>query len=123
MLSPEHRLTSPRDFDRAVRTGLRSGSTLVVVHQAAAEVTTSDRALRRPRVGFVVSKAVGNAVVRNRVKRRLRHLCRSHTEALGAGTLTVVRATPQAAAATYGELDEALTRCLTRVRQRAGSEV
>ena len=32
----------------------------------------------RPRVGFVVSKAVGNAVTRNRVKRRLRHLAREH---------------------------------------------
>ena len=32
------------------------------------------------RVGFVVSKAVGNAVVRNRVKRRLRHLARERLD-------------------------------------------
>jgi ribonuclease P protein component len=73
-------------------------------------------------VGFVVSKAVGNAVVRNRVKRRLRNLSRAHLETLRAGSLTVVRATPHAADATFGELDAALGRCLARVQEHAGSE-
>lgn len=50
-----------------------------------------------PRVGFVVSKAVGNAVTRNRVKRRLRHLCRPLVEELEDGTVVVVRALPAAA--------------------------
>lgn len=48
------------------------------------------------RVGFVVSKAVGNAVVRNRVKRRLRHLVAARPEVTGADV--VVRALPPAAA-------------------------
>ena len=50
------------------------------------------------RVGFVVSKAVGGAVVRNRVKRRLRHLVAG--ELAGAPTAVrdvVVRALPAAA--------------------------
>ena len=49
------------------------------------------------RVGFVVSKAVGNAVVRNRVKRRLRHLTREHLPALAGlpgSAVLVVRALP-----------------------------
>ena len=49
-----------------------------------------------PRVGFVVSKAVGNAVTRNRVKRRLRHLCRPLVDELEDGTVVVVRALPAA---------------------------
>lgn len=31
----------------------------------------------RPRVGLVVSKSAGNAVTRNRIKRRLRHIVRT----------------------------------------------
>jgi ribonuclease P protein component len=67
------------------------------------------------RVGFVVSKAVGPAVIRNRVKRRLRHLMRTRVVALGAGSHLVVRAQPAAATATSAELAAALDRCLDRV--------
>jgi ribonuclease P protein component len=55
------------------------------------------------RVGFVVSRAVGNAVMRNRVKRRLRHLAAPHIDQLPAGTGVVVRALPRAAS-DMGEL-------------------
>lgn len=47
------------------------------------------------RVGFVVSKKVGNAVVRNRVKRRLRHLAAAMSTPFSADV--VVRALPPAA--------------------------
>lgn len=67
------------------------------------------------RVGFVVSKAVGPAVTRNRVKRRLRHLMRDRVGALGQGSLLVVRALPPAAGATYADLGAELDRCLSRV--------
>jgi ribonuclease P protein component len=66
------------------------------------------------RAGFVVSKAVGNAVVRNRVRRRLRHLCAARLGTLPAGSILVVRALPPAAEADYAllgrELDAALER-------------
>jgi ribonuclease P protein component len=65
-------------------------------------------------VGLVVSKAVGNAVVRNRVKRRLRHLTRSRLASLGAGALLVVRALPPASSASSEELGSDLDRCLER---------
>lgn len=70
------------------------------------------------RAGFVVSKAVGGAVVRNRVKRRLRHLVRDRLTALPPGSLLVVRALPPAAAASQPELAEALDTCLTKAQRR-----
>ncbi|RCW47232.1 ribonuclease P protein component [Halopolyspora algeriensis] len=60
------------------------------------------------RVGFVVSKAVGNAVVRHRVARRLRHLMRDRLAGLPPGTLVVVRALPPAARANSRELGKDL---------------
>ena len=68
------------------------------------------------RIGFVVSKAVGNSVVRNRVQRRLRHLAREHLASLPGSAVLVVRALPAAAAASGAELGADLARSLERVR-------
>ncbi|WP_407074756.1 ribonuclease P protein component [Saccharopolyspora sp. SCSIO 74807] len=68
------------------------------------------------RVGFVVSKAVGNAVIRHRVTRRLRHLMRDRLGVLPAGTLVVVRALPPAATASSRELGADLDAALRKLR-------
>ena len=67
------------------------------------------------RIGFVVSKAVGNSVVRNRVQRRLRHLAREHLASLPGSAVLVIRALPASAEASYAELATDLNRCLGRV--------
>jgi ribonuclease P protein component len=102
------RLTDAAGFATAVRRGRRAGGRLLVVHLA-------DAADAGPRVGFIVSKAVGTAVTRNRVKRRLRHLVRERIGALPASGVLVVRANPAAGAASYRELASELDRCLLRV--------
>jgi ribonuclease P protein component len=55
-----------------------------------------------------VSKAVGGAVVRHRVARRLRHLLAARLAELPAGARIVVRALPAAAASTSAELADDL---------------
>jgi ribonuclease P protein component len=67
------------------------------------------------RVGFVVSKAVGPAVTRNRVKRRLRHLAREQVFSLPGSAVLVVRALPAAADASYDELGRDLAAALERI--------
>ncbi len=57
-----------------------------------------------PRFGLIVSKAVGNAVIRHRVARRLRHMCGQVIAELPADTDIVIRALPGAATADATEL-------------------
>jgi ribonuclease P protein component len=71
-------------------------------------------------VGFVVSKAVGNAVTRNRVKRRLRALTATRVTDLPVGSRTVVRANPAAAEASFGRLGEDLDSALRTLQRRSG---
>jgi ribonuclease P protein component len=87
----------------------------VVVHVARASAPGEPA-----RVGFVVSKAVGGAVVRNRTKRRLRALARPLVSPLPAGSRVVVRANPAAAAAASAELGRDLTAAFGRLGLTAG---
>lgn len=120
MLPKRHRLTRPDDFTavfrggaaRAVTRTRRAGTPLLLVHRA-------DRVHPDPlpaRVGFVVSKAVGNSVVRHRVTRQLRHLLAARVATLPGDTDLVVRASPAAARASSellgAALDDALPRAL-----------
>jgi ribonuclease P protein component len=60
--------------------------------------------LTHARVGFTVSSKVGNAVVRNRVRRRLRELYRKRRQALPKGLDVVVIAKRAAAEADSAQL-------------------
>lgn len=89
----------------------------MVVHLAASSSGTD-----APSVGFVVSKAVGNAVVRNRVKRRMRAIVAHHLPEIPEGLLVVVRALPEAGSADYTRLEGDLGSCLRRALARYGQE-
>jgi ribonuclease P protein component len=112
VLAAAQRLRRSNDFAATVRGGRRAGRGTVVVHVLLDEPVQAGSSDSPARAGFVVSKAVGNAVTRNKVRRRLRHLVRDRLGALPAGTSLVVRAQPAAAAAsaeTLGiDLDAAL---------------
>lgn len=92
MLPRTSRLNASADFRTTIRGGVRVGRPTLVVHAGA----VSDR--DTVYVGFVVSKAVGNAVTRNRVKRRLRHLAAAQLPSTPTrGVDLVVRALPRSA--------------------------
>jgi ribonuclease P protein component len=114
------RLRRRQDFAVALRRG--PGSVRVARRTLVASLTVvpdppADRSSAL--AGFVVSRAVGPAVVRNRVRRRLRHLVRDRLPELPASGRLVVRALPPAAEATSSELradlDDALARAIARV--------
>jgi ribonuclease P protein component len=116
MLDRAHRLRHRDEFTAALRGGRRAGRGTLVVHlQLTGEPVP-------PRVGFIVSRAVGSAVVRNRVRRRLRHLVREHLADLPDGARLVVRALPAAATARWADLGADLAGALRSARRRLAGQ-
>lgn len=97
MLPQQHRMRTSAEFSHAFRSGIRTGRRNIVV-------STAKNPGKTTQVGFIVSKAVGNAVTRNLVKRRLRELaaltCAAHPE----GYAIAVRALPASASASWDQL-------------------
>lgn len=102
------------EFSQTISGGARSGTRRVVVHYDAAS-TWAEHA----QVGFVVSKAVGGAVQRNRVKRRLRAIVREELDQIPADSAIVVRALPRAAQGTYAQLQTDLHSAWSSARKKA----
>ncbi|GAB2868051.1 ribonuclease P protein component [Actinocorallia aurea] len=115
MLPSGHRMRRRHEFTLAVRRGYRAGRPHLVAH-----LLPGGNDQGNSLAGFIVSKAVGNSVVRNRVERRLRHLVRARLDLLPAGSLLVVRANPLAAAAPSEELARDLDKALDKVLRQSG---
>ena len=101
------RLTRPADFAEARREGKSWHSALLVLRARRNGLAVS-------RFGFSVSKAVGGAVVRNRVKRRLREAARPIE--VRQGWDLVLAARRDAGSADF----HSLRRSMTRLMMRAG---
>ncbi|HVW43760.1 MAG TPA: ribonuclease P protein component [Amycolatopsis sp.] len=112
MLPAAARLRRSEDFREVMRRGSRAGRRRLVVHALPA----SNPPAHRARAGFVVSKSVGNSVVRHRVTRRLRHLVVDRLGTVPDGSSLVIRALPPAAEATSAELAADLDAALRRLR-------
>jgi ribonuclease P protein component len=85
------RVLSPRDFRYVVKSGRRGiseGFIVVIASRPRSAVTKPDESRRR--LGVTVSKRVGNAVIRNRIKRRIREWFRHARERLPDGSDVVV---------------------------------
>ena len=68
--------------------------------------TLEDPTLPHLKLAFVTSRRVGNAVVRNRVRRRLRAIVSKHGERLGDGRFLVMIARFRAGEADYQQLEQ-----------------
>ena len=102
------RLARPVEFGRVKSEGTAERGRFLVLGVFAHE----DEKLFR--VGFVTAKYLGGAVVRNRIRRRLRDIVRTEQARLRAGFWFVVVARPAAARATYRELKDEWLRLAER---------
>ncbi len=105
----EWRLRSPADFGRVRRQGVSRALPSLVIVAARAE-----RPDAPTRIGITVGKRVGGAVVRNRVKRRMREVLRLRYSRIAPGWDLVFIARPRAANASYDDLAAAVADLLRR---------
>ena len=113
MLAKANRVTSATDYRRLVRSGRRARGALILAY--GRRTGTADPL----RVGVIVARNVGGAVVRNRVRRRIKAAAWQLTAGT-AGLDVVVRALPAAADASWqalaGEVEDAVSTLAARVR-------
>ena len=102
------RLVRRGDFDVVYRTGKRLSSS-----NFTAFVRTNG--LPRSRFGFSIKKALGGAVVRNRIRRRLREMVRCRRQEIPAGWDIVIHPKSAVATANFGTLVEELVHLLKKL--------
>jgi ribonuclease P protein component len=71
-----------------------------------------------PRFGFIVAKTVGNAVTRNRIRRRLKAIAHDLSSEIPVGSEFVFRALPPAATAAFSDLKAEVTHSTTKLAAR-----
>ena len=108
MLPRAARLRTADEFRTTVRHGVRTGRGSLVLHMLRTDNPPS-------RAGFVVSRTVGNAVARNRVKRQLRHLVADRIAFTPFAVDVVVRALPH-----DGRVGDDLNSAWTATARRLG---
>jgi ribonuclease P protein component len=101
----EARLVRKAEFDTVYRAGKRRSSSHFTVFFRANELPQS-------RFGFSIKKALGGAVVRNRIRRRLREMVRCHRLEIPAGWDIVIHPKSTVARAEFAALTADLLRLL-----------
>ncbi len=101
----EERLTKPRQYTEVYDKGSSWSSRFLVMKALPNNLALS-------RFGFSVSKRVGNAVTRNKMKRRLKEIVRSEPVKPGWDVVYIVRSA--AASAGFSSLKVSVERILSR---------
>lgn len=108
MLPRDQRLRAREDFQRVYRAGRAWAHPLMVLHVVQRQGGR--------RAGFSISKKVGKATVRNRLRRRLREIVRAQASGWKEGFDAVIVARPDAAAAEFLELGTVVAELARRAR-------
>jgi ribonuclease P protein component len=109
------RLRKHADFDQVYRSGRRLFSAHLTVFFLRLDAGPA-------RVGFTVTRALGKAVERNRIRRRLREAARLNLGKLGSAVDVVVHPKKSALAASFAELQAEVARAFEKIGSSAAKD-
>ena len=112
MLPARYRMTRSTEFGATVKRGFRVAQPDLVLHFGRDDADPTG-----PRIGLVVNKAVGGAVVRHRVSRRIRHVAATMLDDFHPTERVVIRALPGSRAADSATLEKQIRAGVRRRRQ------
>jgi ribonuclease P protein component len=112
VLAKANRIVSATDYRRLVRSGRKARGSLTLAYGRR---SNPGEPLR---VGVIVARNVGNAVVRNRVRRRIKAVAWTMAQDVH-GIDVVVRALPSAARAEFVDIDVEIRRLVGGLQERA----
>ena len=118
MLPKQNRLTSTKDFQNVTKTGVRVYSDIAVIY-ALANPTSQ----KNSEVGLIVSKVVGNSVVRHKVSRHIRNVVKEILETIPGNIQIVIRALPAITEKEFTEINKILSESISKSIAKAIYEV
>ena len=96
MLPNSARIKSSSDFARVTKSGRRTTTDSLIAYlllnQSNSGSNLNHKKDDRPKLGLIISKSVGNSVVRHRIARQIRHASFNYLSLLPTGSLLVIRA-------------------------------
>lgn len=95
-----HRMKYRWEFSQVKKEGTAFAGKLIVF----SAVRHSER--KHPRIGYIITRRIGSAVVRNTIRRRLREVYRTHRHVMNHGLSIVLIARPAVVRASYKELSK-----------------
>ncbi len=107
------RLLKHADFDQVYQNGKRQFSGHLTVFSLRRDTGA-------PRVGFTVGRVLGSAVVRNRIKRRLREAVRRHLHALSAPVDLVINPKKSVLTLEFAQLEAEIARAFEKIGRGEG---
>lgn len=122
------RVTRGVDYRRIVRSGYRVGGKYCLAHAVLLSLETDvsadvsrETSKIQARFGFIITKAVGKAVTRNLLRRRLKAICDKAIRNGFSGADVVLRVFPAAVNVSYQELEAEVLKQLEKVTERGRS--
>lgn len=102
-----------KEFRKVYNHGYSAADKNVVIYKIKNSSSTA-------RFGYTVSKKIGKAVVRNKIRRRLKEICRLNIDKFDQGYDYIIIARIPAKRCSYWELQESVFKVLKKLKRKAG---
>ena len=114
MLPKKHRLNLSKDFEKVTKKGVKVNTEIAVIYAIANPLTQNNS-----QIGLIVSKIVGNSVVRHKVSRQIRNVVKEVLNKIPNNIQIVIRALPKINEIEFLEIENVLTKAILKSIEKA----